>query len=160
MKYLTASLAAALVLAAGFLAWGNHQRTGLQEKLSKAVATTVSLAFEVSEAKMRQDVITQFVDRVQVIHQQGATITREIPVYVTPKVDSDYLVPGGFVRLHDAAAQGVLPGPARSTDAAPAGIALSAVAGTVVDNYTRCRAVTEQLMALQDFDRKRAVVPP
>jgi hypothetical protein len=55
------------------------------------------------------------------------------------------------VRLHDAAAAGRLPEPARDADAAAAGIALSAVAGTVAENYTACRANAEQLSALQSW---------
>ncbi|MBX3701539.1 MAG: hypothetical protein KF903_11150 [Dokdonella sp.] len=53
------------------------------------------------------------------------------------------------MRLHDAAAAGELPGPARDADAAAAGIALSAVAGTVAANYQTCFEPAEQLRALQ-----------
>jgi len=43
------------------------------------------------------------------------------------------------VRLHNAAAAGELPEPARDADATAAGIALSTVAGTVAANYQTCR---------------------
>ena len=55
----------------------------------------------------------------------------------------------GFVRLHDAAAAGELPEPARDADAAPAGVALSAVTGTLAANYQTCHENAEQLKALQ-----------
>lgn len=55
------------------------------------------------------------------------------------------------MRLHDAAAAGELPEPARDADAAAAGIALSAVAGTVVANYQTCHENAEQLRALQQW---------
>jgi len=50
--------------------------------------------------------------------------------------------------LHDAAAAGCFPELAESTDAAPAGIALSAVASAVANNYVRCHENAEQLIAL------------
>jgi hypothetical protein len=63
-------------------------------------------------------------------------------------------VPLGFARVHDAAAAGTdLPHRSGSTDAAPSGIALSTVAGTVVDNYTTCHATAAQLTSLQEWVR-------
>ena len=59
----------------------------------------------------------------------------------------------GFVRLHDAAAAGELPEPARDADAAAAGIALSTVAGTFAANYQTCHENAEQLRALQEWIR-------
>jgi hypothetical protein len=49
---------------------------------------------------------------------------------------------------------GRFPEPAGSSDAAPTGIALSAVAGRVADNYERCHENAEQLIALQAWVRK------
>ncbi|MDO9602064.1 MAG: hypothetical protein Q7J02_07100, partial [Rhodocyclaceae bacterium] len=57
------------------------------------------------------------------------------------------------VRLHDAAAAGRIPQAAGAADALPAGIALSAAAGTVADNYQRCHENAEQLIALQEWVR-------
>ena len=51
-------------------------------------------------------------------------------------------------------AAGDLPEPARDADAAAAGIALSAVAGTVVANYQTCHENAEQLRALQAWVRE------
>ena len=58
------------------------------------------------------------------------------------------------MRLHDAAATGELPEPTRDAGAAAAGIALSAVAGTVVANYQTCHENAEQLRALQVWVRE------
>ncbi|MEY1660856.1 hypothetical protein [Isoalcanivorax beigongshangi] len=49
----------------------------------------------------------------------------------------------------DAAAAGELPETARDADAAAAGVALSAVAGTIAANYQACNESAEQLRALQ-----------
>ena len=96
-------------------------------------------------------VVTQYVDRVKVVRQAGDTIIKEVPVYVSPEADAACVLSRGFVRLHDAAAAGVVPDPAGGPDAAPAGIALSTVAGTVAGNYERCHENAEQLTALQEW---------
>jgi len=109
-------------------------------------------AIEQRDAK----VITRYVDRVQYVREAGATIVKEVPVYVTPQADRACPVPVGFVRLHDAAAENrPLAGPAGDPDAPAAGVALSTVASTVADNYTSCHAIREQLIALQVAVRLR-----
>jgi hypothetical protein len=95
------------------------------------------------------------------VHDQAAqdqirTLTRtlieKVPVYVTPAADARCIVPLGFVREHDAAASGELSAvsqaPGQSDDAA-SGLALSAVAATVVGNYGTCRGTAEQLSDLE-----------
>lgn len=106
---------------------------------------------KVEQAEATTQVVTQYVDRVQVVRQKGADIIKEVPVYVTKEADSGCVVPRGFIRLHDAAAAGNIPEPADGADAAPAGIALSAVASTVADNYERCHETATELIGLQDW---------
>jgi hypothetical protein len=69
-------------------------------------------------------------------------------VDVPIQADAACTINRGFVRLHDAAA-GELPEPARDADATAAGLALSAVAGTIAANYQTCHENAEQLRALQ-----------
>ena len=83
--------------------------------------------------------------------RSGDTIIKEVPVYVPVQADAACTINRGFVRLHDAAAAGKLPEPARDADAAATGIALSAVAGTVAANYQTCHENAEQLRALQTW---------
>lgn len=111
-------------------------------------------ALQASTTRMRQaeatvKVVTEYVDRVKIVRQTGGTIIKEVPVYVPAQADAACVVPRGFVRLHDAAAQGVIPEPARDADAPAAGLALSAVAGTVAANYQTCHENAERLKALQ-----------
>lgn len=73
------------------------------------------------------------------------------------QADAACTINRSFVRLHDAAAAGELPEPARDADAAAAGIALSAVAGTVAANYQTCHENAEQLRALQAWIREMKV---
>ena len=108
------------------------------------------------QAQATVEVITEYVDRVRVVREKGDTIIKEVPVYVPVQADAACTINRGFVRLHDAAAVGALPEPARDTDAAAASIALSAVAGTVATNYQTCHDNAEQLRALQSWVREMA----
>jgi hypothetical protein len=103
------------------------------------------------QAQATGKVVTEYVDRIRVVREKGDTIIKEVPVYVPVQADAACTINRGFVRLHDAAAAGELPEPARNTDAAAADIALSAVAGTVATNYQTCHETTEQLRALQTW---------
>ena len=106
------------------------------------------------QAEATVKVVTQYVDRVRVVREKGDTIIKEVPVYVPVQADAACTINRGFVRLHDAAAAGELPEPARDADAAAAGIALSAVARTVAANYQSCHENAEQLRALQAWVRE------
>ena len=101
------------------------------------------------QAQATVKVVTEYVDRIRVVREKGDTIIKEVPVYVPVQSDAACTINRGFVRLHDAAAAGELPEPARNADEAAAGVALSAVAGTVAANYQTCHENAEQLRALQ-----------
>ncbi|MNC37109.1 hypothetical protein D3C75_856630 [compost metagenome] len=104
---------------------------------------------------MRDKIVTQYVDRVQVITERGKTIIQKVPVYVSAKADAACTVNAGFVRLHDAAAHALpAPEPSGAADDAPAGIALSAVGATTAANYAACNANAEQLTQLQELVRQ------
>lgn len=107
------------------------------------------------QAQTTAQVVTQYVDRVRVVKQRGADIVKEVKVYVPAQADADCTVPHGFVRLHDAAAEGVVPDAPSLADAAPSAIALSTTVATVADNYGRYHAVAEQLKALQQWVREQ-----
>ena len=111
-------------------------------------------ALQAAAARERQaqatvKVVTQYVDRVRVVREKGQTIIKEVSVYVPVQADAACTINRGFVRLHDAAAAGELPEPARDADAAASGLALSTVAATVAANYQTCHENAEQLKALQ-----------
>jgi len=141
-----------LALGVGFHFGG----TSAREAGLKADKARLAEAFEQGQAAgtVRDVVVTEYVDRERVIYKTGQTITKEVPVYVTPAADAACTLTRGFVRLHDAAAANVLPGPAEPADAGPAGIALSAATGVVSDNYTTCHATRNQLTKLQKWVRE------
>ena len=109
---------------------------------------------QIQQAEATVQVVTQYVDRIQVVREKGNTLIQEVPVYVPIQADAACTVPSGFVSLHDAAAAGELPEAARDADAPAEGLALSAVAATVVSNYQTCHENAEQLKALQDWIRQ------
>ena len=115
------------------------------------------MAKEVAILRERQTVInhvveTQYVDRVRVIRERGATIIKEVTKYVP--LDAPDL-PGGFRLYHDAAARGdALPDPACGADAAAVGAQDLAV--TVAANYEICRTNAEQVKAWQEWARQQA----
>ena len=109
---------------------------------------------QIRQAEATVQVVTQYVDRIQVVREKGDTLIQEVPVYVPVQADAACTVHRGFVSLHDAAAAGELPQPARDADAPAEGLALSAVAATVVSNYQTCHENAEQLKALQDWIRQ------
>ena len=145
---IVAVLAAALV-GVGWVKGASHVQAEWDAEVVKQSLTAARV--EKAQAQATVQVVTEYVDRVKIVRKVGETIIKEVPVYVPAQADAACVVPRGFVRLHDAAAQGVVPEPAGYSDAAPAGVALSAVAGTVAENYTACRANAEQLSALQSW---------
>lgn len=131
-------LAAALDRVNTVLASANAEKKDLAAKLELAQGTT--------------RVVTEYVDRVQVVRERGDTITKEVPVYVTPTADAACAVPAGFVQLHDAAAAGIAPAGATGDPDAPAAtVTLSAVAETTAANYGQYHAAAEQVTALQQL---------
>jgi len=148
----TLRLILALGLAGGgFLAgWRVHDwRDGALA--AKAARRTVQVVRKQAAVAQQVAVSQQAAqDRVRVVTR---TITKEIPVYVTPQADAGCVVPDGFRLLHDAAAAGVPPAaePAGKPADAPSGLALSAVADTVTTNYGICHETAQRLRGWQDW---------
>lgn len=144
---------AGLVYALGWVGGAGHELDRAKQLETKQLRQ----AFEQGQAlgTVRDRVVTEYVDRVQVIEKTGRTIIKEVPVYVSEAADRACTVPAGFVRLHDAAAANVPPsGSAGPADERAAPVALSAVAATVAGNYTECHANAEQLRQLQAYVRE------
>ena len=109
---------------------------------------------QIRQAEATVQVVTQYIDRIQVVREKGDTLIQEVPVYVPIQADAACTVHRGFVSLHDAAAAGELPTTPGDPDAPAEGLALSDVAATVVSNYQTCHENAEQLKALQDWIRQ------
>jgi possible signal peptide len=144
-----------LTVAFGWIKGASHVKaqwdTAIQQQALQAVATRER------QAQATVKVVTEYVDRVRIVREKGDTIIKEVPVYVPVQADAACSINRGFLRLHDAAAAGELPEPARDADAASAGIALSAVAGNVAANYQTCHENAEQLRVLQTWIREMKI---
>ena len=136
----------------GWLKGASHVQAQWDAAVQKQ--TLQASAIRERQAQATVKVVTEYVDRVRIVREKGDTIVKEVPVYVPVQADAACTINRGFVRLHDAAAAGELPEPAREADAATAGIALSAVARTVAANYQSCHENAEQLRALQAWVRE------
>jgi len=150
LKGVAGILAALLLAALAVIVWQRHRTADLSTRLANAQADTIAALVEASAARLDVKIITQYVDRVRVIHDTTQAIQREIPSYVTPTTDRAYPLPVGFVRLHDDAATGSLPGPPRDIDATASDVTTSQAASVIVANYGTCLAIREQLNAVLD----------
>ncbi len=148
-----AALAVALI-GFGWINGADH----VQAKWDAAVQQQTLRAADLRERQAQAiiKVVTEYVDRIRVVRKKGDTTIKEVPAYVPVQADAACTINRGFVRLHDAAAAGELPEPAGDADAPAAGIALSAVAGTVAANYQTCHENAEQLKALQTWVEEMA----
>ena len=147
------ALAVAL-LGFGWVKGAAHVQAQWDAAVQQQTLQVVALRQKQAEATVK--VVTQYVDRVRIVREKGKTIIQEVPVYVPVQADASCAINRGFVRLHDAAAAGELPEPAGDADAPAKGVALSAVARTVADNYQTCHENAEQLRALQAWVREMA----
>lgn len=141
-----AALAVALI-GFGWVKGASHVQTRWDAAVQQQ--TLQAAAIRERQAQTTVKVVTEYVDRVRIVREKGDTSIKEVPVYVPVEADAACTINRDFVRLHDAAAAGELPEPARDADAAAAGLALSAVATTVTTNYQTCHENAEQLSALQ-----------
>lgn len=101
---------------------------------------------------------TKYVDRIQKIYVQGATIETSIPTYIKPADDDRFGVNVGFVRIIDAAWSGDPDGPGADSDREPAGIPISAIASVEAGNATSCRVWREQAIGWREFYARQQVV--
>jgi len=146
-RWLALVLLAAALIGFGWIKGAGHVQTQWDAAVQKQALQAAVIRERQAQATVK--VVTQYVDRIRVVREKGDTIVKEVPVYVPVQADAACTINRGFVRLHNAAAAGELLEPARDADAAAAGIALSAVAGTVAANYQTCHENAEQLRALQ-----------
>ncbi|WP_124983238.1 hypothetical protein [Ralstonia solanacearum] len=142
-----------LAAVAGLGVWLAHSYDAAVDRANTAEKTTIDLRGQLKGAQASTVTVTQYVDRVQTIRLKGDTIIKEIPRYVPIQADASCAVPGGFVRLHAAAAGTVPDSDTGDADAAPSGVALSTVAATIAENYTDSHANSEQLTGLQQLLR-------
>lgn len=145
-------LAAALAVFLALWWYGNHQfNKGVAHQLAKDAEFIANM--KPKQAAVTERIRIVYVKQEAEIKWRTKTITERVPEYVTAKDDAGCNINRGFVRLHDAAAQGVVPGGPAGTDGEPSGVELSAVAQTVTGNYGTAHICALKLKAWQDWYR-------
>lgn len=160
-------LALGIALAAAVIGYGwgkTHEAARWQKQQADSAASLLTLQkrLDTAQGQVSDRVVTEYVDRVQVVRGKTQTLIQKVPVYVPQKPDPKCRpgsadLPGGFRVLHDLAIRpGGLPDgdsgdAARAADAAP--VAVQAAAATVVENYGAGLENAERLTALQDWVR-------
>lgn len=134
----------------------------VQAKWDKDIIAQNKAARKTEKASnaVNEIVTVKYIDRVQVIHDKGRTILKEVPVYVTKKDDSNCVINNGFVKLFDKSLSldAPVPDPISGAYEEPSGVALSTVADTIVENHEAFDANAEQLRALQEWVREQLKV--
>lgn len=150
-------IAAALGLVLGFWWWGHHQyASGVSHQLELDAEAAANI--NSGQVKIVEKLRTVYVPQEAKIKTVTQTIVKEVPVYVTKQDDARCVINNGFVRLHDGAAKGELPGGPTGDDGNPSGVELSTVAQTVTGNYGTCHLALSRLKEWQEwYSRNRAL---
>lgn len=149
---LLAGMAFALTFA--YFAWADHIGDVREAEVMARYAKQAKTVDAKRDAVAPQIAAKQEQQQVR-IRTVTQTIIKEVPVYV--QADACPL-PGGFRVLHDAAAHGEVPDPARIADAAPA--AAQDVAETLAANYGTYQEVAARLLGLQEWVRAQQALKP
>lgn len=136
-----------LALVVGYNAWANHQREMGREEVRAEYAKQAK-AIDSKRDSVAAPIAAQQAKVIERIRTVTKTITKEIPVYVPS--DSCPL-PSGFRVLHDAAANGEVPDPARIPNAAT--VPAQDAAATIAENYGTCHETEQRLIGLQAWIR-------
>lgn len=143
-------IAAAVAVFLALWWYGNHQfHKGVSWQLAQDAEFIANLKPKQAAATERVRIV--FIEKAAEIKWRTKTITERVPEYVTAKDDAACNINVGAVRLHDAAAQGVVPGSPTGTDGEPSGVALSTYTQTVAGNYGTAHLCAARLEAWQQW---------
>lgn len=140
-----------LAAAIGFAMTSHHYHTKVDQLQAAAAKAKVEMVvtdqkLKVAQGRVTEKVVTKYVDRLKVVHDRGATIVKQVPIYVP--IDSPDL-PAGFRVYFDAAAKGILPDPTRIADASP--VSAQDVATITAEDFAICHENAEQLIGIQNW---------
>ena len=151
-------LLAGLALIAGVFFYGYMKGSAYAEaELARfsAKANAKIAALEKKNAEISNNVVTEYIDRVEVIREKEY-VYRDLGKNNVP---GQYNLSNGWVYTHDASASASDADPARASDATSSGIKDNTALLTIISNYASCMQTREQLISLQQWinDSKRAV---
>lgn len=125
----------------------NTEEELLKQKIAQLTQQSKQVTTQV-ETVYKDKII--YIDKIKT-----QVITQYVPQFISTQANDSCIIPNGFVRLHDSAADNQIPGTASTTDAAPSEVDLIATTKVITSNYYTCHATTEQLLALQDWITKQ-----
>jgi hypothetical protein len=124
---------------------GQAERQGLWDAATAEQNQRIR-ELEAESGKVTVKTEVQVVERIKTVHEKGATIVREVPVYIPADTCE---LPGGMRVIHDAAARNEVPDPASAADAA--GVSAQTLAATVAENYAGCHENAVKLKGWQEW---------
>lgn len=141
------------VFTLGYMKGSAYAEAELQRYAAKQA--TIIAKLEKKNSEISGKVVTQFVDRVNIIKEKEY-VYRDI---VKESVPAQHIMSNGWVYTHDISATNGDADATRSSDASPSGIKDNEALLTIVSNYSQCEQNTQQLMNLQKWisDNKAAV---
>lgn len=151
-------LLAGLALIAGVFFYGYMKGSAYAEaELARfsAKANAKIADLEKKNAEISNNVVTEYIDRVNVIREKEY-VYRDLGKNNVP---GQYNLSNGWVYTHDASASASDADPARASDATSSGIKDNTALLTIISNYANCQANAEQLRQLQQWiiDNKAAI---
>ena len=137
----------------GYMKGSAHAEIELANYQAKAEKQISDLKTE--NARISDNVTTEFVDRVNTIHDKEV-IYRDKLVNLGEGTNN---LSNGWIELHDAAARLADPDAQLASDKSPSGIMDNAALAVVLSNYRVCHENKQQLISLQRWitDNKQAI---
>lgn len=137
----------------GYMKGSAHAEAELARFSAKANAKIAEL--EKKNAEISNNVVTEYIDRVNVIREKEY-VYRDLGKNNVP---GQYNLSNGWVYTHDVSASASDADPARASDATSSGIKDNTALLTIISNYANCQANAEQLRQLQQWiiDNKAAI---
>ena len=145
--YKVAFIALAIVSAggAGYVKGSGDATNKAQEQVIESLTKAVKLEQELADAK--ENVITEYVDRIQIVKERDIIYANT----ATTSVPSQFNVSNGWLYLHDTAAKAGDADRARASDASASDVKDNQALATVVSNYSICLQNAQQLTSLQQW---------
>lgn len=133
-------------------------QSGVKAKEAEYAEALARAEKRVKEGEKKADaantaIATKHVQTVEKIRWRTETLTKEIPVYVPPRVDVVYRLPRGLVSLHNEAATGVSGVPAATGGSVetPSDVTPSQLATAIVGNYGTCRTWESEALTWRNW---------
>jgi hypothetical protein len=136
----------------GYMKGSAHAEIELANYQAKAEKQISDLKTE--NTKISDNVVTEYVDRVNTIHDKEI-IYRTATTKMVPQHDMS----NGWIELHDASARLANPDAILASDKSPSGIMDNSALAVVISNYAVCHENKQQLISLQKWiaDNKTAI---